>query len=1429
MKAKANVIQEKIAKLKSVLMTNLIDSKRYSKLFRVPKDITDFINSVQKSLNILNISVGEITNIFIEDDKSELCKIIRVIYDIAELQLTISSHNLIETYQISKMLAQNRRASITAQNQVGHDTLLMMHQKSVDSPLNRSNSNSDIKGTKDHSPLGEKQSNFVPFMIEPKVVPTKKQAGNGEEICKCNCHLLQQHNQDLNDMYKNQEYVFEESKTKSQNELSGREFNDNTSYFGDEILDFEAEKQLADYEKGRIQKFDHIKNPLVLIRVNEKLSKRILESQSVSKNMYDEFIDKINKANDQKDNFKMIQDLLKQVISKTVNGSHLNLSSHLPEYVDKVDFTKMESVIKEKMKDGYKVLLRNLSTIWVQMQLNNKTERGMNTDLKAENLLDNELNFQAQIKKLEESVMTATTRYIEAFDMTSYLQGINKNLVAEKNKLQEQMDEKDEAALKFVDEIARYKREISQKTSEFEMLAKENRKFLHMFKVSSQKIFQMQDVVINAHQVMKPDEILSISKFPQEANHAYVKAFKELFVHHIKLINSINLTSSELDLPDFEKIDEVSPSMDFYGQIDDQFSANKSRNPSNEALGEKPRSRPSKEAIPESELPAKQNDEKQKTHETNLIIEQQVTTQLAHHESESPGGLMVPVADNEQQNRRSSRVGLSSVQNTSTGHIKKIESLQRLQRLAKKVASKSKVSRPSISIPIKNRTENTSMDSSNKYESSGAKGREVPSPKSRNSPKHGVNNSSRKQSLFDKMGDSKTTNRQKDVSVEHLKSTVKPRQNVVDKNAQRVFNKQKSKKYLETSTKPKIIKNDTVILSELPVEEERLSDGIDSEPTSDCNELSSRRNQRPARLSQQIVKKPVANFGMQTDEISQAPHHQDRELSKKNAKIDKGILTSAKARLSKQIQTSFANAEDLEHIVDTKDQINKQRKVSKPENNAVKTQVAFSLNKNANKSLKGTSVQKEHKENDPQFSNSPMPNKRRNSEEKINDAKIGTLTSTFEQNILRNDPDSGQISETDSRKDKGQERMKRVNFANQDPPQEITQHDIMRSIIRAVKRFPIPIQRSFFYMLKTYFQKNGILTDNLDLNPLNEIALTLAQKNSLSDRSEKHSTRSASNSINRHQKLLFNQIDGVKATQFNNKPFQGIAELPKPFIEISNIVENIVDPHRPSHYFPFENKMAMNRESKHSILKPASKIRRRLKEFSLNVRKVEECFVSHKIALNQSNKSSMIDLNVTSKAKRNEVSPNIEPAISKYIQGRDAQNLDSLRDRGSIFDPDLKKIHHLIFFGTKMPGMNSVVGENLHHREKSLGVIKIGENQLLKNSEPPQNTLDAQTKLTEKVNSLCNYLLSKESAVEFDTDNPVRDNVKRVVSRLNAKFCENHASCGVDCPHIKVFVQYLDRYISKIKRKSIISLPVIKLDKPEIHKLQGFLGHIANN
>ena len=505
-------------------------------------------------------------------------------------------------------------------------------------------------------------------------------------------------------------------------------------------------------------------------------------------------------------------------------------------------------------------------------------------------------------------------------------------------------------------------------------------------------------------------------------------------------------------------------------------------------------------------------------------------------------------------------------------------------------------------------------------------------------------------------------------------------------------------------------------------------------------------------------------------------------------------------------------------------------KVSKPEHKQEKSQVAFSLNKNARLSLRENTFQKGNNQFEPPSRESPDPyGEREKSEVRVTDIKIGTITSTFEKNVIQNGPDSEQISETESRKDKLSEQLRRVSFANRDPERPRIRHqEIIQSIMKTVKRFPVPIQRSFFYMLQSYFQNIGILNERIVSNPLKEIAATLDQKNSLSDRSEKRSARSATNSVARQPRNLLGQIERVKLTQGGTRPPQLANDYQKPFVEISNIVENHGDAFRQNHYFPFENRMPMNRETKNGFLKPVSKVRRRPNEFSLNVRKVEECFVSHKIKVQHSNKNSMIELNMSSKVRRNEGSPNFESAVVKGAPNKDAHFTDVFKEPNSVFDPDLKKIHHLIFFGTKTPALYSVIGENSYQRDKSLGIIKMGEAQSLKQSEPP-NLADSQSKLAEKISSLGNYLLSEESAVEFDNDKAIRDKIKRVVSRLNSKFSENHASCGVDCPHIKVFIQYLDRYISKLKKRGVISLPVIKLDKPEIPRLQGFLGHIANS
>ena len=134
--------------------------------------------------------------------------------------------------------------------------------------------------------------------------------------------------------------------------------------------------------------------------------------------------------------------------------------------------------MKEKLKDGYKVLLIHLSEIWFKLQLSNKIHYGMNTDFTMDDFENIENSYRSQIKKLEESLMAATTRYIEAFDMNNYYHSLIKSHEHEKFQFKKSNEDKDMANQQLIQKIEELKEDKKNRAYEFEIVTKENRKYL---------------------------------------------------------------------------------------------------------------------------------------------------------------------------------------------------------------------------------------------------------------------------------------------------------------------------------------------------------------------------------------------------------------------------------------------------------------------------------------------------------------------------------------------------------------------------------------------------------------------------------------------------------------------------------------------------------------------------------------------------------------------------------------------------------------------------------------------------------------------------------------------------------------------------------------------------------------------------------------
>jgi hypothetical protein len=1439
MNLQGNGVQEKIMKLRAILMANMIDTKRFARIFRSSKEISEFVSSIQKSLKILSISVGEIINIFIEDDKNEFCKLIRSIYDIAELQLTIASQNLLETNQ-QLSFSKNRRSTLNqTENQALLESTTLVNSKLINSKFKQSNTHNeenDPRNEKESHEKGHNSAQIDSSRMSGKLFLLQK------SICKCDCHSFSQHLNELALKYPRTDYIFEEITEKAKVEGIKKE-DQELIYMIEESLENEAEKVLNDYERGRIQKFNHVKNPLVLIRINEKLAKKVQDSQYVTKTIYDDFLDKINKNSNSKDNFKVVQDLLSQVISKSLNLSGMSISSHMPELVEKLDFVKLEVALKEKLKDGYKTIFQHLCEIWMEIQLKNKIQKGMNTDFTIEDFNKAEILNANQFKKLEESLMTATTRYIEADDLNTYLQSLSKASEIENNELKNKIEENNSTIEQMQGEIGEMKLDKKKREFEFDILAKENKKFLQVFKISYQKIYQMQDLVISARENLKPDKQETIGKLTSDTRNAYVKAFKDFFIHHIKLINTLSLNQEDLDIPDFDMIDE------FEIPEDNSQIIKNNKNEVNENL---------KEILEENN----END-------SSSISDEPTTTKDPNDNKYTEKEKDLNILSKELSMDNNQKIEIHRKANVKLNQNMKNASMDENNKTESEVQNSSKKGRRRESYFIKEPVHQFKKinDQINKSDS---KSREIILKKSRTKE-----NQKETESIQDKKEKSFAAQTSEEGMSERMKlnSSDRTKSKIIDnKNDQNILNRSKSKlkenkkEVLFAKTKPVVKylvskhtdrspvsfakdKSSDLLVSDSAVKvnstnklidpDENISDDLSLQSEHKDRKKSSKKKSNKSRHTNSNAKRPKdesTTIGIQTSlpEISN-----NFESTDKNQNIliqnAPNCITKEREYSSKYIQTSKFELSDQE-ISSTKPLILRKQTT---EVHKAESQMKLKPDLNLNESTSGSTIKnavihkKSFKEN--------ILNKLNSQDGKVpRQPKIDNIS----ENEISNEDKKTSLTEIDSLKlriKSPHTKNKKVVFSKHE---EINTVPVIKNEIEKETNSQSQINE----ILEMVKHLNNGLTFDL-YNKLGEYITAMRLKTELNSeensnyniklKGSKFENYNTSNVTNKEKKSKFSYagdskipidefvLNISKGSVRINKNSHFHVQEEKGFEPIYHADKTHIEGLQPEFYLlPHGYKPEMNRENRSVLYRPGVKIRKRTKEFSMNLKKVEECFVTHRVAPHSFENEAHIPHNhLPSTVKEGNHSRNEHKFVK--IMSRDDLSNEFRHRKSLVFDPDLKKIYNLIYFGN-----NAIEKSNFNiistKRENNFTITQPENTHISSLNKFTNSPHNPKTEIENKIKEMCKKNLAFDDLNLLEDDYYMISKLAKAKTDLITQFADSHASCGQECPHILTFMTYLERYLTKLGKRNLMSLPVIKLDRPEVPRLSQFMGHLTN-
>jgi hypothetical protein len=1210
---------------------------------------------------------------------------------------------------------------------------------------------------------------------------------------KCACQGLAQELIDLNNKYPQENYNFEEEGSSSlgQDKLGDEHLN---NFLSGDPIEAEANKLLFDYEKGKFTKFDHVKNPFLLIRINEKLAKKVYDSQNLNRGTYDEFLEKINKSAYSKDNFKMVHDLLSQVVSKSLDVSGTTISNYLPDNVSQIDFNKLESAMKDKLVEGYKILLRHMGLFWKELQLASQEDRGVNTDLSREDLERLEGSYSSQMKRLEESLIVTTGKLIEATDTNNHLQVIINNTETENSKNKGLVDEYTMKIEALQEENEDLKRDKKKRLQEFEYLSKENRKFLQIFRFSYQKLYEIQDILIYAIQVTKPNEPLILEKMYQDPNQSYVKSFKEFFIQMVGLVNQINPLDKGIDIPDFEEFDN-----NLSGELSlriTQIPENLRNTTELVELAKEGKSEAKYDelALPTINLmPKKQNSNPNEiSGEINMEKPRSRPSQLSPMEEELKKLLIEKNSSIGRNNARNSK--LVSIEEANLKKSKQNEEPPKKHRTSN--ISKTKGQRRESNV-----RENES-DSKKITRSSGQNNKKVSQlglKKTKMLASDQIGSLSQNDNYLDPNSSRSQMDEDKGEAVS-LKSRSRTKNNIKKFSLNpSTMRKVISSKLTKMQNKLKFIGSDGVKLQDIFVDHE------DMQMSSNPNRMKDLFSSIPPKHHKVSSK----HIGVQATEIrfsdpeNSIAHHSESPNPELQDQKSPPIEDSYKQASKKEFDKLDANS---------------------------RQKSTFSLPKRLNKKLGTVISNNEHGES-MQNEETTNPLKLKNSIHSKTSVgfrqktfaefeKMAQLNSKFNNENGSKLDNSLSIQQIDNQKtslmnlDVGNGQKSKVYFKK-----EYHTSPNVNEIMQAVKYFSKALTTDLYHKLKEYLKQNGMMDEETEQKEKN---------GSLSHLSE-------SESIDNRPKI---KIQGILRSPPRKYPVDGFSvNIQNGIVNVSKasnfneVIPSFHDGGNPKGKNEDRRKSDMNlthdvlRDRTQISIRPGIKLKKRHKEFSLNVKKVEECFVSRKLRhQGQSNESNII-INKYQSSKKTEPTSHLVARLS-IPNSKEDLYAEPMKNRGTFADPDLKKIHNLIYFGSK-----SIENQHFMHdvinKERVSSIYRLNETQNRKINSIHISSVEIRTKLKEKISSICLKVLQSDILRDCNPGSVIVQKVTKILEKISAQFVDAHTTCGLDCPHFSTFDKYLERYVRRYVSMNAMSLPVITIDKPDIPKLHGFLGHLA--
>lgn len=394
----ANNAENRIQKIRKLIATVYHQSK-YSKIkVTNPQSAIRHIDFVLKCLHIKNLCFNELCNMLIEEDRGTYVELFKILFSIMQMFL---KSGLVELYL--KVQRDSEKEPTTDDNK----------QRANFHRFLGDNTEQDLKNN-----VKTMQGNLLKNMH--KGVLTR----SFEKLVDQNFST-----KGLEVRKDDRQYIFNDEKENSNayHAYGGKDRDQ------EEQLEKDALKLLDDLENGRFEKTELVKDPILLLRVNEKLAETVLTSHLKLDKRVDKWIEKLGRVAYDKDNFKEMIDTLTNIVDRTSNLGDPIFNEDKTQQNSRLGNFKLDDLerhVQEKFGDGFRLLFRKLLKLMQEARKYNVEERHMQTELTAIALEEDHKKNQADKRKIEDELSVLQSQIIEHENTIDHLRAVNANLEA---------------------------------------------------------------------------------------------------------------------------------------------------------------------------------------------------------------------------------------------------------------------------------------------------------------------------------------------------------------------------------------------------------------------------------------------------------------------------------------------------------------------------------------------------------------------------------------------------------------------------------------------------------------------------------------------------------------------------------------------------------------------------------------------------------------------------------------------------------------------------------------------------------------------------------------------------------------------------------------------------------------------------------------